>query len=192
MLEEAKIGLKQYSQIKSFVVGHAEAAVFTASEFDLVMIGSAWHWMDPIRMVQRLENWVKPGGLVYIFEYQFPRAVDARELNEWVRRQFNLKWRVNGQKPRGTLRELVEPLNLSPSFDLKVEAAIDQTATLSPEQFIGAVRSQSRYLDFEHRTSPDEVMVMQRELETKIIQFFEGALTMPFFYRMQGFGFIRG
>jgi SAM-dependent methyltransferase len=128
------------------------------SHFDIALAGSAWHWMQASETIRALEACLVPGGAFFVFEYRFPRVVggaDASGLNEWIRRSFNLHWKTPDQKPRGSLRELTEPLRAHDAFFERSSVECIGESEIDPEGFAGVVVSQSRYLAYE-RTLPDE------------------------------------
>ena len=91
----------------------------TGEQADVILVGSAWHWMNFEKTIPAILKALKPGGILFIFEYQFPKAKGpvGATLNEWVRREFNLRWKPEYQKPRGTLRELTESVRLHPEMN---------------------------------------------------------------------------
>jgi SAM-dependent methyltransferase len=129
-----------------FVQRAAEAFDWPVA-YDLVLIGSAWHWMDRTVMQKQFE--AADVGAVFIFEYQFPKAKFKSELNEWVRREFNLRWRTREQIPRGNLEELTEGLRNSKLFSQVKQIVIPHEELFSVEDFFGMIISQSRFLAYE-------------------------------------------
>ena len=92
---------------------------------------------------------LRPGGVFFVMEYQFPRLEGALDLNEWVRREFNLKWRTPDQRPRGSLFELTAPIRASEAFSQRGELRMGHVEPFTLEEFAGVIRSQSRYLAYE-------------------------------------------
>ncbi len=190
MLNEAVTRLKEHS---SFLVGklsRAEDLLMPADYFDLILVGSAWHWMNSEETLNRLTKMIKPLGLVYIFEYQFPKAGPEFEgINEWVRRQFNLHWRAPSQAPRGTLHEITECLRSSPSFSQRSKTEFTHQELQDVDQFSGMIFSQSRFLHFES-TLPEAERAKYRSLVKEILLEKWGLNNqISFFYPYQGFLF---
>ncbi len=159
--------------------------------FDGVLIGSAWHWMNHPLAISRIEKHLKPGAFVFVFEYQFPKAVGAGslELNEWIRREFNLRWRVLDQKPRGTLEELTEVFRASGTFNERARVEFEETQNYSFQDWCGFIFSQSRYLDYEKRMS-DEEKVQERARVSEALESFLPRLEQnEVSYWFQGFLF---
>ncbi len=165
------------------------------SPFDIALAGSAWHWMHSSETIRALEARLVSGGAFFVFEYRFPRVVggaDASGLNEWIRRNFNLYWKTPDQKPRGSLRELTEPLREHDSFFERASVECIGEFEIDPEALGGVVVSQSRYLAFE-RTLPDEAARerARSELLQEIKNRWPESRPMRVEYDFQGFLFAR-
>jgi ubiquinone/menaquinone biosynthesis C-methylase UbiE len=150
MLEVARSTLADLPVDVEYRVGPAEAVGELAS-VDLVLAASSWHWMDPVSALGAIDRMLRPGGAVFILEYQFPKLETAPAVNEWVRREFNLKWRTEEQRPRGSLVELTEPVRQSCSFSQRGSIRVEHSQGFTLDEFAGVIRSQSRYLAFESR-----------------------------------------
>jgi SAM-dependent methyltransferase len=161
-----------------------------SEKFDLVLIGSAWHWMNAPATLAMLASEVRSGGGVFVFEYQFPKAVDhagSLALNEWVRREFNLKWKEPSQKPRGSLRELTEPFRNHSEFSERSRVELKERALLRAEDFHGVIVSQSRYLAYERSLLDEGVQLLAREsLLKNLTEFWSSESTLPFEYGYEG------
>lgn len=57
---------------------------------DLVTTGTAFHWMDGPRVLANVRRWLRPGGVLALFSYRFPRAPDP--VRAVFRREFELHW----------------------------------------------------------------------------------------------------
>lgn len=109
---------------------------------DLLSVGSAYHWMQPEICSREWARILAPDGLACIYEYQFPKVQGAPELNEWIRREFNTKWRAPEQVPRGTLKELIE--DLGEGWRISPPKKMREVQKLSVDEFFGHLISQSR------------------------------------------------
>ncbi len=152
----------------------AETTPLEASSQDLILIGSAVHWMDGEKTAKESVRILRPGGKLLVFEYQFPKALhpEAASLNEWVRRQFNEKWRAPEQRPRGKFSELLKPFaahsGLSRAHREKV-LPCPMILELSATDFSGLLFSQSRTQHFEEALgSSDEVLKHRKEVTEKV------------------------
>ena len=126
-----------------------------SSQFDGVLsIYNLEHlsWRKVRAAISEMARILKPGGTVQIIEYQFPKAPEEPELNEWIRRQFNTLWRFPEQTPRGRLESLA--LGLVPHFEkcLSVQnfapSAESFDAKLTEDEFLGLIFSQARALSY--------------------------------------------
>ncbi len=156
---------------------------------DGVLIGSAWHWMDPQAVLQALTLTLKPGGFLAVFEYQFPKASGegaALRVNEWVRRQFNQAWRASGQVPRGTLDGLLEPVRGHRDFASRGGSSLEQKQALDAEDLEGVIVSQSRYLAYQATLSSTAERATAREsLRESLRGLWEHSGRISFEYRFE-------
>jgi hypothetical protein len=130
--------------------------------------------MDAQLTAQECSRLLRPAGKLLIFEYQFPKAIapEAAPLNEWVRRQFNEKWRAPGQRPRGKFSELLEPFasasHLKRNHPEKT-LPCPMNLKLSATDFSGLLFSQSRTQHFEASlTSAEEVHAHRKEVTERV------------------------
>jgi len=129
------------SQTLEFVQGRGEATGLADQSMDCLLVGSAFHWMDPHETLEEFHRILAPCGLVRIFEYQFPKAIHLPELNEWIRRQFNLYWKAPGQIPRGSLREITQIFRTSSRFQSLGEGRPPMRLLLKYEDLAGLIFS---------------------------------------------------
>jgi len=159
------------------------AELFEMKEsYDLVLIGSAWHWMDRKRIQEKIEN--SESKAVFIFEYQFPKAKENPSLNEWVRREFNLKWKTTNQVPRGSLIELTEGLRNSSSMRECARVFLPHEQSFLFDDFFGMLISQSRFLAFEQTLLDSQRISHREEVRRELFQFWglknENSFLMPY------------
>jgi ubiquinone/menaquinone biosynthesis C-methylase UbiE len=192
MLAAARARLKDFPQIKTTVQSSAETMSFAPRSFDVVLIASAWHWMQFEKTAGILAELVKPGGVVFVCEYQFPKASgEALELNEWVRRQFNLNWRAPAQVPRGSLFEITEAFRQSPAFAQVAKTELTDTQSHSANDFAGMIFSQSRFLHYETSLSAGDRKNLRAEILRELKIKFDLQNEIPFLYLFQALLFQR-
>ncbi len=136
-----------------YSVASAESMPLPANSVDLVLVGSAIHWFDLSLTRPEIERVLKPGGFLFVFEYQFPKCLTDANLEEIVRRRFNLEWKAPNQKPRGTLSEILAPFSKSEGWTLESDERPEWRERLSLSEFLGLLFSQSRYLHAEAAVS---------------------------------------
>ncbi len=153
-------------------VGSAEKIPLEDAAVELVLIGSAIHWFDLARARAEAERVLKPGGLLFVFEYQFPKCLDHPNLAEVTRRRFNLEWKAPVQKPRGTLSDLLAPFRESVAWSTFADDRPEWIEILSLDAFLGHLLSQSRYLHAE-AAAPDPARYRE-EVANYFLPYFAG------------------
>lgn len=139
-----------------FSVGSGEATGLRDHAFDAVTVGSAFHWMDPLKAREEIVRILKPRGLLLVYEYQFPKAQAHGDLNEWIRREFNLRWKAPGQKPRGDFTAVTGCFRTDTRFKLLEDRKVPMILQLGPKELTGLLLSQSRVLHYEAGMSDQE------------------------------------
>jgi SAM-dependent methyltransferase len=132
-----------------FEQGSGESTGLADRTFDAVTIGSAFHWMDAPRTREELQRILRRRGVALIYEYQFPKAIHNPALNEWIRREFNLRWRAPSQKPRGDFVTVTTALRGDPGWEVLEDYRVPMILELSPVELTGLLLSQSRILHYE-------------------------------------------
>jgi SAM-dependent methyltransferase len=183
------LGLSETVRFSS-AVGFAES-FFVPEPADLILVGSAWHWMNPEKAMDAIQRALKPGGAVFVFEYQFPkvREGDAGRINEWVRRSFNLTWRETDQKPRGSLDQTLSSFFGHPDFSYRGEAKVAQDFELTVDELFGVIVSQSRYLAYERMHAREERASLRQRVFQDLCGVWGGSERMIFSYRFHGVRF---
>jgi SAM-dependent methyltransferase len=119
----------------------AEDCELPAASADLVTSGTAFHWMDGPRVLARVREWLRPGGVLAVYSYPVPRLADAVEAV--VQREFELHWdqyrhpRLNDENYAG--RTFFTHSGLSDLRALKISNVVH----FSPEEAVGFSRSTS-------------------------------------------------
>lgn len=149
MLEQARRLSAGFEDQVEWKIGRGEATGLESASIDAILIGSAFHWMRLDEVKTEARRVLKRGGLIRIFEYQFPKTPEFPELNEWIRREFNLRWKAPEQKPRGSLKELTSVFRDDPEFEALGDAQPKMELRLDTEQVTGLILSQSRVLHYE-------------------------------------------
>ena len=171
---------------------HSRAENFTVSKpVDIILVGSAWHWMNPEQTLQSILSSLRPGGAILVFEYQFPKAKEETALNEWVRRSFNLKWKPGTQKPRGTLVEITQTIRDHAGLSEVSRRELTKQEVLSAEDFFGVIVSQSRFLDYERTLNSSEKNENRAELLRELGDFWKEKQGISFEYSFQSIVFFR-
>lgn len=189
MVREARANLAADFPDVEIREGAAEAIPLPDASVELVLVGSAIHWFELDRAAAEIARVSRPGGILFVFEYQFPKCLDSPELAEVVRRRFNLEWKAPVQKPRGTLADLLAPFHRDPRWTFRGESRPEWIESLSLEAFLGHLFSQSRYLHAEAAVPDpagyrDEIAALFRPYFAKgFLRFDLKPRTMVFKYR---------
>ena len=130
-------------------LGSGEETHLPDCALDAVLMGSSFHWMHPEKTRDEVLRILKPSGLIWIFEYQFPKASELPELNEWIRRQFNLRWKAPGQVPRGNFTEVTQVFRNDSRLQIIADRPIPMEQPLTVDELAGMIFSQSRVLHYE-------------------------------------------
>lgn len=168
LVEAQKLSTQLGLETVQFQVGSGEETNLPNGRFDAVVMGSSFHWMNPEKTSNEVLRVLKSKGLLWIFEYQFPKAPALPDLNEWIRRQFNLYWRAPGQKPRGSLKEITHLFHEDPSFEFISDRRPPMEQTLSVDDLAGMIFSQSRVLCYEEPLTPDEKCRFRQETRKEL------------------------
>jgi SAM-dependent methyltransferase len=139
-----------------FSEGSGEDTGLPGQAFDVVTVGSAFHWMSALRAREEIARVLRPGGFLLVYEYQFPKAQAHAALNEWIRREFNLRWKAPGQKPRGDFSAVTSCFREDPRFRLLSDRKVAMVIELEPRQLTGLILSQSRVLHYQSGMSESE------------------------------------
>jgi ubiquinone/menaquinone biosynthesis C-methylase UbiE len=184
MLQQADLLIRDSGYEVERCLGTGENTGLPANSLDAVLIGSAFHWMDPQKSKEELVRILRPRGLIRIMEYQFPKAVQHAELNEWVRRQFNLFWKAPNQKPRGTFKEMMGGFKLDPRFARTASGSPPMIQSLMAMDLFGLLWSQSRVLCYLNTLDEVEKEAHGAEVRMQLEKAFEGR-EMPFDFKLQ-------
>ncbi|MGK5083374.1 class I SAM-dependent methyltransferase [Bdellovibrionota bacterium FG-1] len=169
----------------SYRVGSAEHTGLPDAVFNAITVGSAFHWMNASQAREEFLRILHPGGLILIYEYQFPKALALPELNEWIRREFNLRWKAPGQKPRGNFAEVTACFRTDPAFELLNEEKVPMVLPLNDREMTGLILSQSRVLHYENQLTSEEVLAFRAQVLGQMARFM-GEQRVKFDFSLQG------
>lgn len=157
-----------------FCQGSGEQTGLPDGSCDAVTVGSAFHWMDAPRARQEFLRILRPRGVLLVYEYQFPKALAHSELNEWIRREFNLRWKAPAQRPRGdfeTVTRCFREGGAGGKFLLIEDRRVPMILKLGTEELVGMILSQSRVLHYENTLKPGEKAAFRQELQVRVAGF---------------------
>jgi len=190
MLEQAKLLTQTSGFSVDLQLGSGEQTGLKSLSLDAAIIGSAFHWMDPMKAKDELARILKPQGLIRIMEYQFPKASNHPGLNEWIRRQFNLYWKAPNQKPRGTFIELLSGFQSDQRFHKTGSDTPRMILSLTLGDLHGLLWSQSRVLCYLATLTENEKERHCDEVRSRLEREFENS-QMNFDFKLQWIEFGR-
>ena len=191
MHHRAKVLTASYSQIQNHYCAPAESLPVADRSCDVVVIASAWHWMRYEQTVRELERVLRPGGVLYVVEYRFPRVKGNPGLNEWIRRQFNLYWKAENQTPRGSLFEITSSIRSASGFSQVTQLEKEEERVQSIDAFCGMIYSQSRFLNYESSLALEERSRYRAQIKSAIFEQAHTFSEIEAIYPFQGFLFRR-
>ena len=161
-------------------VASAEDLPLADQSLDGIVCLSAYHWLDRKRANTEWLRVLKKKGVILVGEYQFPKSPRNREINEWIRRQFNTLWKLEQQRPRGTLKELLIELTGHPRVRRLSWDKTSTTLAFDPLQLSGLIQSQARFIAYADSLKTDEARASElRRVQENLEALFRGA-TEPF------------
>ena len=164
MLTEARSFLRTHAGAVNYVVASAERLPFESETLDLVQVASAFHWMRAEETASEFLRVLRMNGLLAMCEYQFPKSKDLLNLNEWIRREFNLRWKAPQQRPRGSFKEITSIFRQNPRFQLLEDGPHPMMLSMSADDLLGLLLSQSRVLHFENLLDLNEILDFRSSL----------------------------
>jgi ubiquinone/menaquinone biosynthesis C-methylase UbiE len=192
MLEAAsEIVSSEFQKKVSWSLGSGEVTGLPDYSVDAIIVGSAFHWMRPQDTAKEFRRILRSQGLVRIFEYQFPKALDLPELNEWIRRQFNLLWKAPDQKPRGTLKELTSVFSKENGFERIKESKPKMLVKLTADELTGHILSQSRVLHYENTLEHTAIASFRSALTQEIDRQMSAKHSVVFDFKLKCFEFFK-
>lgn len=171
-----------------FQTGTAEATGIASHSVDAVLVGSAFHWFDADRAKAEFLRILKPKGVLRVFEYQFPKSLDLPELNDWIRRQFNLYWKAKNQTPRGDFYQVTDGFRNDGRFESLSHGKPAMIVRLTADDLAGLIFSQSRVLCFEENLPASEKIQFRNETLQTLKNFFKNQ-TSDFDFKLAYFEF---
>jgi ubiquinone/menaquinone biosynthesis C-methylase UbiE len=165
-------------------VGSAESLNMIDACMDAVLIGSAFHWMNAQSSALEFYRVLKPRGLLRVFEYQFPKSISHPALNNWIKQQFNEKWKAPGQTPRGTFKQVTQVFRNNPHWKLTEENQPQMILALTPDQLTGLILSQSRVYHYESQLEDHEKLEFRSQLRLTISQIMKDFLQLEFDFKL--------
>lgn len=119
----------------------AETCVQPLESVDLITIANALHWMDTDRVLANARGWLRPSGVLAVFDRPLPKATAA--IDAIVLSELRDPWKPH-RDPR-LKRDLVwqDIVRATPGFHVVEEAKFPNLVRMSPQEYTGFWRSTS-------------------------------------------------
>lgn len=119
----------------------AEECVQPPESVDLITIANALHWMDTDRVLANARAWLRPSGVLAVFDRPLPKATAA--IDAIVLSELRGPWKPH-RDPR-LKRDLVwqDIVRAAPGFGVIEEAKFPNLVRMSPQEYTGFWRSTS-------------------------------------------------
>jgi SAM-dependent methyltransferase len=140
---DAKMAAKIAEQLPlvTIRVKTAEECQQAAGSIDLITIANALHWMDAEQTFANVRKWLKPEGVLAVFDRPLPKVNE--EIDTIVRSERHGPWKSH-RDPR-LQRDLhwQEEVRGAPGFQVIEEARIPHIVPMRPSEYTGFWRSSS-------------------------------------------------
>lgn len=146
MISVAKGKLSDLSTTNvAFIHGDSTAIKVADGQADVVTCSQSFHWMDPAPSLREFHRILKPGGLLAIYDYDWPPAVGAS-----LERQY---WRImdvsaevlhrnNAEAKQWPKTGHLQSIRDSSLFSFQKEICFEETIVLDSELYTGIIESQ--------------------------------------------------
>lgn len=121
----------------------AEDASFPIGAADAVVAASAFHWMEPETVTARAIQWLRPGGVLYVFGYGWARYPQAPAALTQVLMRYAKLWRPHVHERLSGWRPYAESLLASGAFAAVEELELYAEHTWTPLELAGFLMSTS-------------------------------------------------
>jgi ubiquinone/menaquinone biosynthesis C-methylase UbiE len=190
MLDRAREMASGNANSIDFKEGSGERTGLPELSVDAITVGSAFHWMDGQKAREEFERLLRPGGILLVYEYQFPKCAALPELNEWIRREFNLRWKAPQQKPRGDFYQVTSCFRESQTWRHLNDRKVPMIQLLNPADLSGLIFSQSRVLHYENELSRQERELFHENVNSEVYKLMKG-ISAPFDFNLSAATFER-
>jgi len=141
------------------------------STVDLVTIANALHWMDAERVFANAHSWLRPSGIIAVFDRPLPKtipAIDAIVLAEW-----RGPWKPHRDSRLGKKYVWQDQVRAAVGFEHAGETKFSYILLMSPTDFVGFWRSTSYGSAYALTLSEPELY--WRDLESRFVEAAGGA-----------------
>jgi trans-aconitate methyltransferase len=132
--------LKQLPQVKVYKTT-AEECVQDPGSVDLITIANALHWMDFKMVFANAHDWLRPRGVVAVFDRPLPKS--SPEIDAITMSEFRGSWKPHRDPRLKGVLTWKDQLRTAHGFVVVFEGQFPHKIPLSPAEFVGFWRSTS-------------------------------------------------
>lgn len=133
--EDAALGIEC-----NYILGKAEETGLPDAGFDLITVGTAWHWFDAPRAMMEITRLLRPGGVLaiaYLSWLPLPGSVPA--ASETLIRKYNPSWRGGGGN--GLYPATVDAITSQEYFGDVQSFSFDWLPSFTQDAWCGRIRA---------------------------------------------------
>lgn len=122
-------------------IATAEECIQELASVDLVTIANALHWMDAALVFANIHSWLRPGGILAVFDRPLPKV--SPEIDALVMAEFRGPWKPHRDPRLKRARDWQSQVRAAPGFAVVEEAKLTYVRPMTPAEFVGFWRSTS-------------------------------------------------
>lgn len=122
-------------------IATAEDSSQAPASVDLVTIANALHWMDSARVFANAHLWLRPEGILAVFDRPLPKA--SPEIDAIVMAEFRGHWKPHRDPRLKRARDWQALVRDAPGFAVVEEAKLPYVLPMTPAEYVGFWRSTS-------------------------------------------------
>lgn len=111
------------------------------SSVDLATVGNALHWMDAPRVFSNVHCWLRPNGILAVYDRPLPKSAPA--IDTIVLAELRGPWKPHRDPRLKRDRIWENQVRAAPGFELAEETKFSYVVGMSPRDYAGFWRSTS-------------------------------------------------
>jgi ubiquinone/menaquinone biosynthesis C-methylase UbiE len=141
---KSKLGALSTTNV-TFIDGDSRAIKVADSQVDVVTCSQSFHWMEPSASLREFHRILKPGGLLAIYDYDWPPVVGASlEKQYWriMEASAEVLRRNQADAKQWPKTGHLQSIRESGLFTFQKEICFDEPLILDSDLYIGMIESQ--------------------------------------------------
>jgi SAM-dependent methyltransferase len=122
-------------------ISTAEECPQAPASVDLVTIANALHWMESERVFANIRSWLRPGGILAVFDRPLPKC--SPEIDAIVLGEVRGPWKPHRDPRLKRARNWQQQVRSAPGIEIVEETKFPNLVSMSPEDYVGFWRSTS-------------------------------------------------